>query len=179
MKEMLSEELLLQIKSHNDKGLYKEQYDPSPVIDRMYHDIRSLQQEAEKWRVEAFRKYPTPEAYEAACKALDKHRKRADDAEQQAEHWRREYQIECERASRLEQEVNTLQSERDKSYWFVKRYYMTYLHCHGKREDISHNEQFFIYGDANSIIGDIDGKKPNGAPVEVERCFKTRKPYSL
>jgi hypothetical protein len=42
-KEMLSEELLLEIKSHNDKGLYFEQYDPSPVIDRMYHDIRSLQ----------------------------------------------------------------------------------------------------------------------------------------
>jgi chromosome segregation ATPase len=50
MKEMLSEELLLQIKSHNDKGLYKGQYDPSPVIDRMYHDIRSLQQEAKEQR---------------------------------------------------------------------------------------------------------------------------------
>jgi predicted nucleic acid-binding Zn-ribbon protein len=45
MMEMLSEELLLQIKSHNDKGLYFEQYDASPVIDRMYHDIRSMQQQ--------------------------------------------------------------------------------------------------------------------------------------
>ena len=35
-------------------------------------------QEAEKWRREAFRKYPTPEAYDAACKALHKHRERAD-----------------------------------------------------------------------------------------------------
>ncbi|MEK3849896.1 MULTISPECIES: hypothetical protein [Paenibacillus] len=38
-------------------------------------------QEAEKWRREAFRKYPTPDAYEAACKALEKHRARADQAE--------------------------------------------------------------------------------------------------
>ncbi|MEK5060503.1 hypothetical protein BK126_04535 [Paenibacillus sp. FSL H7-0326] len=34
--------------------------------------------EAEKWRREAFRKYPTPEAYDAACTALHKHRERAD-----------------------------------------------------------------------------------------------------
>ncbi|MEE4578801.1 hypothetical protein [Paenibacillus polymyxa] len=38
-------------------------------------------QEAEKWRIEAFRKYPTPDAYEAACAALEKHRARADQAE--------------------------------------------------------------------------------------------------
>lgn len=38
-------------------------------------------QEAEKWRVEVFRKYPTPDAYDAACKALQKHRERADKAE--------------------------------------------------------------------------------------------------
>ncbi|MMZ47226.1 hypothetical protein D1872_88620 [compost metagenome] len=38
-------------------------------------------QEAEKWRIEAFRKYPTPDAYEAACAALEKHRARADRAE--------------------------------------------------------------------------------------------------
>ncbi|OMD85674.1 hypothetical protein BSK49_19350 [Paenibacillus odorifer] len=37
--------------------------------------------EAQKWRREALRKYPTPEAYEAACAALDKHRSRADAAE--------------------------------------------------------------------------------------------------
>lgn len=37
--------------------------------------------EAEKWRFEALRKYPTPEAYEAACAALHKHRERADKAE--------------------------------------------------------------------------------------------------
>ncbi len=39
-------------------------------------------QEAEKWRFEAFRKYPTPDAYEAACAALHKHRERADKAEE-------------------------------------------------------------------------------------------------
>lgn len=37
--------------------------------------------EAQKWRREAMRKYPTPEAYEAACTALEKHRARADAAE--------------------------------------------------------------------------------------------------
>ena len=35
-------------------------------------------QEAERWRFEAFRKYPTPDAYDATCKALHKHRERAD-----------------------------------------------------------------------------------------------------
>ncbi|MFD2703839.1 hypothetical protein ACFSVM_25750 [Paenibacillus shunpengii] len=37
--------------------------------------------EAEKWRIEAFQKYPTPDAYEAVCAALLKHRSRADQAE--------------------------------------------------------------------------------------------------
>lgn len=37
--------------------------------------------EARKWRREALRQYPTPEAYEAACAALEKHRTRADTAE--------------------------------------------------------------------------------------------------
>ncbi|HEY2492701.1 MAG TPA: hypothetical protein VGI33_07315 [Paenibacillus sp.] len=37
--------------------------------------------EAQKWRREVLRKYPTPEAYEAACAALEKHRTRADAAE--------------------------------------------------------------------------------------------------
>lgn len=40
------------------------------------------EQESEKWRVEAFRKYPTPEAYELACEAREKHRQRANAAEQ-------------------------------------------------------------------------------------------------
>lgn len=38
--------------------------------------------EAEKWRREALRKYPTPDAYNAACAALHKHRERADRAEE-------------------------------------------------------------------------------------------------
>lgn len=37
--------------------------------------------EAEKWRREALRKYPTPDAYDAACVALHKHRERADRTE--------------------------------------------------------------------------------------------------
>lgn len=39
------------------------------------------QTEARKWRREALREYPTPEAYEAACAARDKHSARADAAE--------------------------------------------------------------------------------------------------
>lgn len=35
------------------------------------------------WRKEALRQYPTPDAYEAVCKALDKHCKRADKAQEQ------------------------------------------------------------------------------------------------
>ncbi|MBX4152447.1 hypothetical protein [Paenibacillus lautus] len=37
-------------------------------------------QEAKRWRFEAFRKYPTPDAYDTTCKALHKHRERADAA---------------------------------------------------------------------------------------------------
>ncbi|MUT66030.1 hypothetical protein [Paenibacillus sp. NEAU-GSW1] len=70
------------------------------------------------------------------------------------------------------EEIEKLKQERDACYWFVKRYYMTYLHYHNKREDISHNEQFFMCGDANAIIGEIEGKAPNGANVEVEKSFK-------
>lgn len=70
------------------------------------------------------------------------------------------------------EEIEKLKQERDACYWFVKRYYMTFLQYHHKREDISHNEQYFIYGDANSIIGEIEGKAPNGAKVEVEKNFK-------
>ncbi|ASA25401.1 hypothetical protein [Paenibacillus donghaensis] len=38
--------------------------------------------EAEKWREEALRQYPTPEAYEAACASRDKHgaRRRSSEA---------------------------------------------------------------------------------------------------
>ncbi|MDR0269622.1 hypothetical protein [Paenibacillus sp.] len=43
-------------------------------------DIAQL--EAEKWRLDAFRKNPTQDAYDAACAALHKHRERADKAEQ-------------------------------------------------------------------------------------------------
>ncbi|MBY0011481.1 hypothetical protein [Paenibacillus typhae] len=41
----------------------------------------SWKAEALKWREEALRQYPTPEAYEGVCAALEKHRTRADAAE--------------------------------------------------------------------------------------------------
>jgi hypothetical protein len=37
--------------------------------------------EARKWRREALRQYPTPEAYTAVCEALEKQRTRADASE--------------------------------------------------------------------------------------------------
>lgn len=40
------------------------------------------------WRKEALRQYPTPEAYDAACAALHKHRDRADTAETKLERLR-------------------------------------------------------------------------------------------
>ncbi|MNO43396.1 hypothetical protein D3C76_336160 [compost metagenome] len=46
--------------------------------------------EAEKWRIESFRKYPTPEAYDTACTALHKHRERADKAEEREKKLREE-----------------------------------------------------------------------------------------
>lgn len=95
MKEMLSEELLLQIKSYNDKGLYMEQYDPSPVIDRMYHDIRSLQQQANRLQSEVERK--TERNQELYQDGLDKWQR------EQAEIYQRDTRI-----TELEQQVNTL-----------------------------------------------------------------------
>lgn len=57
------------------------------MFDKLFHkthaDLEKAEQESEKWRVEAFRKYPTPEAYELSCEAREKHRQRADLAEQE------------------------------------------------------------------------------------------------
>lgn len=63
---------------HNRYQLY--------AVSNWQYGIENLQPadwkaEALKWREEALRKYPTPEAYEAACAALEKHRARADEAE--------------------------------------------------------------------------------------------------
>jgi hypothetical protein len=41
---------------------------------RLQLEIAEADAWCENWRREAFRKYPTPEAYESACKALEKHR---------------------------------------------------------------------------------------------------------
>ncbi|OME07882.1 hypothetical protein BSK64_06405 [Paenibacillus odorifer] len=49
--------------------------------------------EAQKWRREALRKYPTPEAYEAACSALEKHRARADAVEEREQQLKEAVQI--------------------------------------------------------------------------------------
>lgn len=54
----------------------------SNVIADLRGRAEKAEVKAENWRMEAFRKYPTPEAYEAACAALEKHRVRADQAEE-------------------------------------------------------------------------------------------------
>lgn len=46
-------------------------------------EVERLAEEVLMWRKEALRLYPTPEAYEAACTALHKHRERADRAEKE------------------------------------------------------------------------------------------------
>lgn len=40
--------------------------------------LKVMTEEKEKWRKEAFRQYPTPEAYEAVCKALHAEKERAE-----------------------------------------------------------------------------------------------------
>lgn len=54
----------------------------SNVIAVLRERVEKAEVKAENWRREAFMKYPTPEAYEAACAALEKHRERADKAEE-------------------------------------------------------------------------------------------------
>lgn len=46
-------------------------------------EMSKLQASEQAWREEALRQHPTPDAYEAVCKALDKHCKRADKAQEQ------------------------------------------------------------------------------------------------
>lgn len=64
--------------AHTARYEYKIEH-LNPVLDALFYWL----QEAEKWRREAFRKYPTPEAYDAACEALHKHRERADMTEKE------------------------------------------------------------------------------------------------
>lgn len=45
-----------------------------------YSDFLALQRECEKWKREALQQYPTPEAYQAACDALNKCKEERDQA---------------------------------------------------------------------------------------------------
>ncbi|WP_405154759.1 hypothetical protein [Paenibacillus sp. FSL K6-0108] len=47
------------------------------IIDDVLALLDHTVSEKEKWRKEAFRKYPTPDAYDAACAALHKHKEEA------------------------------------------------------------------------------------------------------
>ncbi|MNN46598.1 hypothetical protein D3C81_1609840 [compost metagenome] len=49
-------------------------------------------QEAKKWREKVLRQYPTSEAYEAACTALEKHRARADATEAREQRLKEAYE---------------------------------------------------------------------------------------
>lgn len=61
--------------------LWKNGSDPRELYKKI-ENIALLSSE-QAWRKEALRQYPTPDAYEAVCKALDKHCKRADKAQEQ------------------------------------------------------------------------------------------------
>ncbi|OMF38801.1 hypothetical protein BK133_00945 [Paenibacillus sp. FSL H8-0548] len=49
----------------------------------------AAEKEAEEWKREALQLYPTPDAYDAACAALEKHRQRADAAEKERDELRK------------------------------------------------------------------------------------------
>lgn len=68
----------------------------SNVIAELRNIAEKAEAEADKWRIEAFRKYPTPEAYEATCSALEKHRERADKAEEREQKLREAVEKEIE-----------------------------------------------------------------------------------
>jgi hypothetical protein len=55
------------------------------MIANLEGEVSQLREERDMWRADSLRKYPTPDAYEAACAALEKHRKRADKAEEERE----------------------------------------------------------------------------------------------
>jgi|GEM_PF-6458282 len=68
---------------HKDKRYLEElnEWERDPDDEDLYKIASHWHAEAERWRLEAFRQYPTPEAYDAACAALHKHRERAEAAE--------------------------------------------------------------------------------------------------
>lgn len=51
-------------------------------------EIERLKGEVEHWKRETLKRYPTSDAYDAACAALHKHRERADVAEAEVKHLR-------------------------------------------------------------------------------------------
>ncbi|MBU7320295.1 hypothetical protein [Paenibacillus oleatilyticus] len=58
-------------------------------LQKLTEIVQQQSVDLEKWKREALQQYPTPDAYEAACKALHKHRERADRAEASAaEAWK-------------------------------------------------------------------------------------------
>ncbi|WP_163855775.1 hypothetical protein [Paenibacillus elgii] len=54
-------------------------------LQKLTEIVQQQATELEKWKREALQQYPTPDAYEAACKALHKHRERAERAEENLE----------------------------------------------------------------------------------------------
>lgn len=110
---------------HNRYQLY--------AVSNWQYGIENLQPadwkaEALKWREEALRKYPTPEAYEAACAALEKHRARADAAEEEAryqkgvtEDYAKGYRLQELRAIAAEAREQRLKEELEGALRFIGR----------------------------------------------------------
>lgn len=59
------------------------------------------------------------------------------------------------------EELNTLAKKAENMEKFVKKYYNTYLKSREIHENmlISNNDQFFLYADANFLLGEPNGKK--------------------
>lgn len=74
------------------------------IADHAIDRAIAAEKEVEKWKREALQQYPTPDAYDAACAALEKHRQRADAAEKERD----------ELLQYLKSEATSLQTRIDK-----------------------------------------------------------------
>ncbi|SDR82782.1 hypothetical protein SAMN05444162_0137 [Paenibacillaceae bacterium GAS479] len=52
-------------------------------VDHLQAEVQHWKDESEKWRIDAFKQHPTQDAYDAVCKALNKHKERTDRLKQE------------------------------------------------------------------------------------------------
>ncbi|MFW5438891.1 hypothetical protein [Paenibacillus apiarius] len=79
--------------------------------------------EAEKWRIEAMKQCPTPDAYDAACKALWKHREEVERLKWDIRGLKYRQKVHKDIAAQLHKQLqdalNTLEMFADPDNWFV------------------------------------------------------------